>query len=118
MAIDIEYTVSALRDPDDPDYQLYRDILEVFASFAPNRLHGEGYAYQTIFTQSANLGREHSIQSIIEASGQMREAGIVEIRNEIFVHPTPDGELIIEKLFPGRGAQSREKKPFPVRRIA
>ena len=115
MEFDLNYTAGELRE--NPENAIFLDILDAITTLSPGRrVRGDGYAYQTLFIQLAQMGKEYEIQQIILASESMRNAGFVEIRNEIFVHPTEPGELLIEKLFPLRAATNRPR-PFPVKPI-
>jgi hypothetical protein len=97
MSLDIERTLKELQKD---DYRLYRDILQAFPALNPSRKKGEGAAFQTLYSYFHRKGMIYEIWEIIAACEGMQEAGIVEIKNEIFVHPTEEGELLINGVAP------------------
>lgn len=85
MAITTEYVESL------PD--IYRDILRAFWMFNPLKRPGYGVAFQSLYSVLNDKG--YSLGQIHEACVQMQKGGVVEIRNEIFAHPTPAGDELI-----------------------
>ena len=74
---------------------IYRDVLAVFPKVDPARKMGYGLAFQTI---AVALDNKYSVGDIQIVSAQFANRGIAEIRNGIFVHPTPLGEQLIAML--------------------
>lgn len=91
---------------------IYRDILAAFPAMEPTRKAGYGLAYQTLYERLRPHG--HSLGEIILACKQMAEGGAVQIKNNIFVHPTPMGEEIIAALTGKEAAAPLTVPEFPV----
>ena len=89
--------------------EIYREILATFPRVEPTRRVGYGLAYQTIYE---SMGRLRSLGEIIEACEKMRDAGVVEIKHRIFVHPKPLGEDIITAVT-GKEAPVQMVPAFP-----
>ena len=106
--------------------EIYRDILAAFPEIEPARKAGEGLAFQTIFEWlrqtpegehlkeyvDADRQRSWSLGEIIEACENMAKAGAVEIKQRIFVCPTPVGEQMI-LLLTGKKAGEHHVPAFP-----
>ncbi len=88
---------------------IYRDILAQFPMVEPARKAGWGLAYQTL---AARLSGNYSLGEIMQASEKMAGGGAVEIKNRMFVHPTPLGEDIIA-LLTGKKAGEEHVPEFP-----
>jgi hypothetical protein len=88
---------------------IYREVLSAFPALEPSRKTGYGLAYQTIYE---HLQDSRTLGEIIEACRQMQEGGAVEVKNQLFVHPTPLGEEIIAELT-GQRAREPHVPPFP-----
>jgi len=88
---------------------IYRDILAAFPELEPTRKAGYGLAYQTLYEA---LRSRYSMGDIVQACQQMEAGGAVEIKHQIFVHPTDQGEQIIEGLT-GKKAPSSHLPAFP-----
>src|SRR6266571_1891642 len=71
---------------------IYRDILAAFPQFDATRKIGYGLSYQSLYSA---LNGKYNLGEIRMACERMAEGGVMEIRNEIFVHPTPLGEELI-----------------------
>ncbi len=95
---------------------IYRDILAAFPEVEPARNAGEGLAYQTLFAKLREQGEkgeslremmksQWSIGEVVEACQKMQQGGAVEIKQGIFVCPTPLGEEMITLL---TGTKPRE----------
>jgi hypothetical protein len=77
---------------------IYRDLLAAFPRFDPTRKVGYGLSLQSLY--SALDGR-YTLREIRLACESMARGGAVEIKNEIFVHPTPLGEELIAAVTRG-----------------
>ena len=73
---------------------IYRDILEAFWMFNPLKRPGYGVAFQSLYSVLNDKGRTRG--AIREACLKMEKGGVLEIRNEIFAHPTRVGDELIE----------------------
>ena len=93
---------------------LYRDILEAFPSVEPGRRTGDGLAVQTLTIHFINRRIEHGFGEVLEACKRLAEAGLIEIRNGIFAHPTEIGERLIAALT-GKRASERRIPELPLR---
>jgi hypothetical protein len=78
--------------------QIYRDILAAFPEVEPGRKAGFGLAFQTLTAHFYNRKIGHALDEVREACRQLAAAGLVEIHNEIFAHPTELGERLIAIL--------------------
>jgi hypothetical protein len=74
---------------------IYRDIMAAFPAVEPGRKAGYGLAFQTLAVHFANTRQGWSLEDVRAACTQLAETGFVEIRNEIFAHPTELGEQLI-----------------------
>ena len=74
---------------------IYRDILRAFPRFDSTRRAGYGLAFQSLYSA---LERKYSLGQIKLACEEMAKGRAVEIKNEIFVCPTPLGEELIAAL--------------------
>jgi hypothetical protein len=74
---------------------IYREIMAAFPEIEPRRGAGYGLAIQTIAMHFANSGIPFSLGEIREAIFQLASRGFIEIRNDIFAHPTDLGEQLI-----------------------
>jgi hypothetical protein len=74
---------------------IYHDIMAAFLEIEPGRKAGYGLAFQTIAMHFANTKRGHGLEEVREACKQLAGSGFVEIKNDIFVHPTDLGEQLI-----------------------
>jgi hypothetical protein len=99
MPTDKELREYASRLPD-----IYRDILAAFPEVEPRRKKGYGLAFQTLAAHFANRRIEHGLDEVLEACRQLAEMGFIEIRNEIFAHPTDLGEELIAAITGKRAA--------------
>lgn len=88
---------------------IYRDILAAFPQLEPTRKAGYGLAYQTLYE---SLRDRYSMGDIVDACQQMESGGAVELKQQIFVHPTALGEEIIAGLT-GKKAPSAPLPAFP-----
>lgn len=75
--------------------QIYRDILAAYPEIEPSRKAGYGLAFQTLAMHFLNTGKEWSFGDVQAACGQLADAGLIEIKNGIFAHPTELGERLI-----------------------
>lgn len=71
---------------------IYRDILAAFPQFDSMRKVGYGLSYQSLYSA---LSGKYNLGEIQMACERMAEGGVMEIKNEIFAHPTPLGEELI-----------------------
>lgn len=77
---------------------VYRDILAAFPQFDPTRKVGYGLSYQSLYSA---MDAKYKLGEIRMACEQMADGGVMEIKNEIFVHPTPLGEELIAAVTDG-----------------
>lgn len=77
---------------------IYRDILAAFPRFDSTRKVGYGLSYQSLYSA---LDGKYNLSEIRMACERMAEGGVMEIKNEIFVHPTPLGEELIAAVTGG-----------------
>ena len=90
MPVTAEYVKSL------PD--IYRDILAAFPRFDPTRKAGYGLSYPSLYSA---LNGKYNLGEIRLACERMAEGGVLEIKNEIFVHPTSLGEELIAAVTGG-----------------
>ena len=88
---------------------IYYDVLAAFPQFDPTRKVGHGLSYQSLYSA---LNEEYTLGQIRMACERMAEGGVMEIKNEIFAHPTPLGEELIAAVT-GGGVPLPEVPPFP-----
>jgi hypothetical protein len=79
-------------------HPIYRDILAAFPTFDPTRKSGYGLSYQSLYSA---LNGKYSLGEIRMACEHMADGGAMEIKNEIFVHPTVLGEELIAAVSGG-----------------
>ena len=90
MAITEEYLASLA--------PIYRDVLAAFPHIEPTRKWGYGLSIPTIFGALEEQGRAHKLGEVLKACDNLAQAGAVELKHRIFVHPTEMGEALIEAL--------------------
>jgi hypothetical protein len=78
--------------------EIYHDILAAFPQFDATRKVGYGLAYQSLYSA---LNGKYTLGQIKMACEKMAEGGVMEIKNEIFAHPTPRGEELIAAVTGG-----------------
>jgi hypothetical protein len=93
MAIDAEYVKSLP--------EIYREILAAVPRFDPTRKAGYGLSFPSLYSA---LNGKYNLAEIRLACERMAEGGVLEIKNEIFAHPTPLGEELIAAVTHGRVA--------------
>jgi hypothetical protein len=71
---------------------IYRDILEAFAKFDSPRKFGYGLSVQSLYSA---LNGKWTLGQIRLACAEMAKGEAMEIKNEIYVHPTSIGEEMI-----------------------
>ena len=81
---------------------IYRDILKVFPMFNPRQRLGTGVAFQSLYSA---LYDKHTLAEIRVACERMEDAGVLEIKDEIFANATTLGEQMIAKLTEGQLAE-------------
>jgi hypothetical protein len=79
--------------------EIYRDILAAFPRFDPTRRMGYGLSYPSLYSA---LNGKYNLGEIRLACERMAESGVMEIKNELFAHPTPLGEELIAAAAGGR----------------
>ena len=77
---------------------IYRDILAAFPQFDSTRKNGYGLSFQSLYSA---LNGKYTLGQIRLACAEMAKGEAVEIRNEIFVHPTALGEEMIAAITGG-----------------
>ena len=75
--------------------EIYRDIMAAFPKVEPRRKAGYGLAFQTLAMHFANTQMEYGLGDVREACIKLADSGFIEIRHEIFAHPTDLGEQLI-----------------------
>jgi hypothetical protein len=79
--------------------EIYVHILRAFPDLEPNRRQGYGLFLQTIADDfDMNTSIRFGIDEVILACQELERHGLVEIKNNIFVHPTPLGERLIAQI--------------------
>lgn len=91
---------------------IYRDVLAAYPRINPSRKKGNGLAVSTIYANLENEQKSYSVGEIREACQNMVASGVVEIQNQIFVHPTDLGEELITSLT-GQATPVRSVPQFP-----
>lgn len=74
---------------------IYRDILAAFPRFDATRKVGYGLSYQSLYSA---LNGKYQLGEIRIACERMAEGGVMEIKNDIFAHPTALGEELISEI--------------------
>jgi hypothetical protein len=74
---------------------IYRDIMAAFPTVEPGRKAGYGLAFHTLAVHFVNTRLSYSLGDVQQACARLAEAGFIEIKNEIFAHPTDLGEQLI-----------------------
>jgi hypothetical protein len=90
MPSDTEMSAYAKNLPD-----IYRDIMAAFPEIEPHRKAGYGLAFPTLAMHFANTRRGYGLGEVQEACMRLADSGFIEIKNEIFAHPTDLGEQLI-----------------------
>ena len=91
---------------------IYREILAAFPRIEPSRRQGYGLAFQTLAADFENRGLTFSLGEIIQAGQELERNGLVQIKNGIFIHPTPLGERLIA-FITGQQAPAVKVDPLP-----
>jgi hypothetical protein len=89
---------------------IYRDVLAAFPGFDATRKSGYGLSFQSLYSA---LNGKYTLGDIKVACEQMEQAGVVQIRHVIFVHPTDDGEELIAAVTGASPAPGPAVPPFP-----
>lgn len=87
---------------------IYRDILAAFPRFDPTRRLGYGLSYPSLYSA---LNGTYTLGEIRLACEQMAQGGVMEIKNDIFAHPTSLGEEMIA-VAAGRSIPAQAVPPF------
>lgn len=90
MPTDAELKAYAVKLP-----AIYRDILAAFPEVEPGRKAGYGLAFQTLAIHFATHRVGHALGEVERACRRLADSGFIDIRNEIFAHPTDLGEQLI-----------------------
>ena len=88
---------------------IYRDILAAFPRSDATRKRGYGLSYQSLYSA---LDGKYTLGEILLACQDLAKGDAVEIKNEIFVHPTAVGEELIAAVSGGKVPQVAVP-PFP-----
>lgn len=91
---------------------IYREILRAFPRIQPNRKAGYGLGFQTLAADFENEHLAFTLGEIILACQELERQGLVEIKHDLFVHPTARGERLIAAIT-GREAPQRTVPPLP-----
>jgi len=81
---------------------IYRDVLAAFRVFNPQRNLDSGIAFQSLYSV---LYDKYNLAEIRIACDRMKKGGVLDIKNEIFAHPTQLGEELIGQLTQGTLAE-------------
>jgi hypothetical protein len=82
--------------------EIYKEILRAYVMFTPQNRVGEGVAFQSLYV---GLSEHYTLAEIRVACEKMADAGVLEIRNEIFVYPTQSGSTLIAAITKGKSAE-------------
>lgn len=74
---------------------IYRDILKAIPRFNSQRELGAGIAIQSLY---ASLDNRYSLSQVRLVCERMAEAGVLELRHEIFVYPTELGTELVRQV--------------------
>ena len=110
MPTDAEMSEYAKRLP-----AIYRDIMAAFPEIEPGRKAGFGLAFQTLAMHFANNRKGYSFGEVQDACRRLEDSGFVEIKNEIFAHPTDLGEQLIAAVTNRPRASSPGVPQLPAR---
>lgn len=77
---------------------IYREILAAFPRMEPGRRAGYGLAFGTLAADFEERRLPFTLGEIIAASEQLQSNGLVEVKHQIFVHPTARGERLIHAI--------------------
>jgi hypothetical protein len=110
MPTDAELKAYAQSLPD-----IYRDIMAAFPEIEPNRKAGNGLAFQTLAIYFANTRKGHSLPEVQEACTTLAANGFLEIKDDIFAHPTDLGEKLIAAVTDKPRASSSSVPKLPTR---
>lgn len=91
---------------------IYRDVLAAYPRINPLRKKGNGLAVSTIYANLENEQKSYSVGEIREACHNLAASGVVQIQNQIFVHPTDLGEELIASLTE-QATPAKSVPPFP-----
>lgn len=88
---------------------IYKDVLRTFALLNPPQRLADGAAVQSLWS---NLHDKYTLAQVRVACEKMADAGVVTLKNEIFVHVTPTGLRLVE-LLTGYDEQQLGVPDFP-----
>jgi hypothetical protein len=74
---------------------IYRDLFESFWMFNPNGRPEWGIAAQSLH---ATMYDKYTLGEVREACNELLKHGVLELRDEVFYHPTEIGKAIIHKI--------------------
>lgn len=94
---------------------IYRDILAAFPTIEPHRQAGYGLAFPTLAMYFANRQRGHSLGDVQVACRRLADNGFLEIKNEVFAHPTDLGEQLIAIVADRPRASNADVPQLPAR---
>jgi hypothetical protein len=94
---------------------VYRDIMAAFPAIEPGRKERYSLAFQTLAVHFANTRRGYGLEEIQEACKRLADSGFIEIKNEIFAHPTDLGEQLIAAVTGGPRALKLVVPELPTR---
>ena len=94
---------------------IYRDIVTAFPAIEPRRKAGYGLAFQTLAMYFANNRLGYGLAEVQEACERLANEGFLEIKNEIFAHPTELGEQLIAAATGKPRAASSDLPRLPAR---
>ena len=83
---------------------IYKDVLRAYVMFNPQGRRDEGVAIPSLY--SGLYDKRYTLAQVRVACERMAEAGVVEIRDNIFVHPKPAGRELIAALTTGQTADA------------
>jgi hypothetical protein len=94
---------------------IYRDLMAAFPGIEPGRRAGDGLAFPTLAIHFVNIGLEYSFSDVQQACLRLAEEGFIDIKNDIFAHPTALGEQLIAAVTGEPPATNKSVPPLPAR---
>src|SRR5437588_5548254 len=77
---------------------IYREILAACPRIEPSRRQGYSLAFQTLAADFETRDVPFSLGEILLAGQELERNGLIEIKHQIFLHPTALGERLIALL--------------------
>ncbi len=103
-----------LREYAESLHPIYREILTAFSRLEPNRKRGFGLAFQTLAVDLADRLKDVGLSEVIGACNELAKNELFEVKNGMFVHPTPLGEQLITIVTGKKAPEVKVPKLPPV----